>query len=180
MQKRGNGKTKEFLHLAPPVLRRHAFDSGKGRSSDSLPTRRLPNPEGQWQKIVATTARHPPGRSSQQRELLPNCTAFPFNPSRRRGLSGTVCRANVAISGIFPNASGKNRPAAAPSGRRLKALTEQKSGALPPLGENAPQRSVSARAKGYSAFSASGSGSAFTLSEASPLTIVCTSFFEAS
>ena len=67
--------------VSTSILRRSESVKGTGRSSDSFLFQRLPGLGGQWQKIVRTCCAISGGRNSQQRELLPIFTAFPFNAS---------------------------------------------------------------------------------------------------
>ncbi len=67
-----------------------------GRSSDSFPSRRLPDLD-QWQRMPGRTVPCA-GRNSQQRKLSPTSTAFPFHRAalpRRRPANHRPYKGNV-------------------------------------------------------------------------------------
>lgn len=63
----------------------------QGRSSDSFRSGRLPDPQGSVAQDVDSN------RNTQQRELLPNLTAFPFDRGALRSIPhANHCGANIS------------------------------------------------------------------------------------
>ena len=71
-------------------------ETGNGRSSDSSPPRRLPDPEASGRECRNAFC------DSQQRELSPIRTAFPFNPDRSGNHCGTKIRFFRQIGPLRP------------------------------------------------------------------------------